>query len=31
LSYGTVQLEDQIGGLAMTVDIAPRRRNRPQH
>jgi transposase len=28
--YGTVQLEEQIGGLALTVDIAPHRRNRPR-
>ena len=28
--YGTVQLEEQIGGLALTVDLAPHRRNRPQ-
>jgi transposase len=28
--YGTVQLEDQIGGLALTVDLAPHRRNRPR-
>ena len=28
--YGTVQLEEQIGGLAVTVDIAPHRRNRPR-
>jgi hypothetical protein len=26
--YGTVQLEEQIGGLALTVDIAPHRRKR---
>lgn len=28
--YGTVQLEEQIGGVALTVDIAPHRRNRPR-
>jgi transposase len=28
--YGTVQLEEQIAGLALTVDIAPHRRNRPR-
>ena len=28
--YGTVQLEDQIGGLVLTVDLAPHRRNRPR-
>lgn len=28
--YGTVQLEEQIGGLAVTVDLAPHRRNRPR-
>ena len=28
--YGTVQLEAQIGGLALMVDLAPHRRNRPQ-
>ena len=28
--YGTVQLEEQIAGLAVTVDIAPHRRNRPR-
>ena len=28
--YGTVQLEEQIGGLALIVDIAPHRRNRPR-
>jgi hypothetical protein len=28
--YGTVRLEEQIGGLALTVDIAPHRRNRPR-
>jgi hypothetical protein len=28
--YGTVQLEQQIAGLALTVDLAPHRRNRPQ-
>ena len=28
--YGTVQIEDQIGGLALTVDLAPHRRNRPR-
>jgi transposase len=28
--YGTVQLEEQIGGLAVIVDIAPHRRNRPR-
>jgi len=28
--YGAVQLEEQIGGLAVTVDIAPHRRNRPR-
>lgn len=28
--YGTVQLEEQIGGLALTVEIAPHRRNRPR-
>jgi hypothetical protein len=28
--YGTVQLEEQMAGLALTVDIAPHRRNRPR-
>ena len=28
--YGTVQLEEQIAGLTLTVDIALHRRNRPQ-
>ena len=28
--YGTVQLEEQIGGLAVTVDLVPHRRNRPR-
>ena len=28
--YGTVQLEEQIAGLALTVDLAPHRRNRPR-
>ena len=28
--YGAVRLEEQIGGLALTVDIAPHRRNRPR-
>ena len=28
--YGTIQLEEQIGGLALTIAIAPHRRNRPQ-
>ena len=28
--YGTVQLEEQGTGLALTVDIAPHRRNRPR-
>ena len=28
--YGTVQLEEQIAGLALTVAIAPHRRNRPR-
>ena len=28
--YGTVQLEEQMAGLAPTVDIASRRRNRPR-
>ena len=28
--YGTVQLEEQIAGLALTVEIAPHRRNRPR-
>ena len=28
--YGTVQIEEQIDGLALTVDIAPHRRNRPR-
>src|SRR4029450_10225651 len=28
--YGTVQLEEQIDGLALTVDIVPHRRNRPR-
>jgi transposase len=28
--YGAVQLEEQIGGLAITVAITPHRRNRPQ-
>ena len=28
--YGTVRLEAQMGGLALTVDIAPHRRNRPR-
>lgn len=28
--YGAVQLEDQIGGLALTVDLAPHGRNRPR-
>jgi transposase len=28
--YGTVQFEEQIAGLALTVDIAPHRRNRPR-
>jgi transposase len=28
--YGTVLLEEQIAGLALTVDIAPYRRNRPR-
>jgi hypothetical protein len=28
--YGTVQLEEQTAGLALTVDIAPHRRNRPR-
>ena len=28
--YGVVQLEQQIGGLAVTVAITPHRRNRPQ-
>ena len=28
--YGTVQIEEQIGGLALTVDLAPHRRNRPR-
>jgi transposase len=28
--YGTVQLEEQAAGLALTVDIAPHRRNRPR-
>ncbi|MGH2399630.1 MAG: ISL3 family transposase [bacterium] len=28
--YGTIQLEEQIGGLALTIEIAPHRRNRPQ-
>jgi transposase len=28
--YGTVRLEEHIGGLALTVDIAPHRRNRPR-
>jgi hypothetical protein len=28
--YGAVQLEEQIGGLALTVDIVPHRRNRPR-
>ena len=28
--YGTVQLEEQIGGLALMIAIAPHRRNRTQ-
>ncbi len=28
--YGTIQLEEQIGGLALTIEVAPHRRNRPQ-
>jgi hypothetical protein len=28
--YGAIQLEAQIGGLAVTVEIAPHRRNRPR-
>ena len=28
--YGAVQLEEQICGLALTVDIYPHARNRPQ-
>jgi transposase len=28
--YGTVQFDDQIDGLALTVDLAPHRRNRPR-
>lgn len=28
--YGTVQVEEQIGSLALTIDIAPHRRNRPR-
>src|SRR6266542_1348237 len=28
--YGTVQLEEQTAGLALTVDIAPHRRHRPR-
>ena len=28
--YGTVRLEEQVGDLALTVDIAPHRRNRPR-
>ncbi len=28
--YGTIQLEEQIGGFALTIEIAPHRRNRPQ-
>ena len=28
--YGTVQLEEQIGGLAVTVESVPHRRNRPR-
>jgi hypothetical protein len=28
--YGAIQLEEQIGGLAVTVEIAPHRRNRPR-
>jgi len=28
--YGTVQLEEQIAGLALMVDISPHRRNRPR-
>jgi transposase len=28
--YGTTQLEEQIGGLALTIAIAPHRRNQPQ-
>src|SRR5439155_20300751 len=28
--YGTIQLEEQIGGLALTIAVAPHRRNRPQ-
>ncbi len=28
--YGTVQFEEQIAGLALTVDIRPHRRNRPR-
>jgi len=26
--YGTIQLEEQIGGMALTIEIAPHRRNR---
>jgi len=28
--YGAVQVEEQIGSLALTIDIAPHRRNRPR-
>ena len=28
--YGTVQLEEQVSGLALTVDLVPHRRNRPR-
>jgi transposase len=28
--YGAIQLEEQAAGLALTVDIAPHRRNRPR-
>jgi transposase len=28
--YGTVQFEEQIGGVVLTVDIVPHRRNRPR-
>ena len=28
--YGAVELEEQIGGVALTVDLAPHRRNRPR-
>ena len=28
--YGTILIEEQIGGLALTIAVAPHRRNRPQ-